>query len=250
MLALLLALLVTPSPAPSVDPLTLPEIGRVRSTYLCAILHQRVVPAIARLNAADASIESGKRTFIDMARNQVAHLGAAFQLDEVRASNDVGAIVKNVSDAGALISDAKDFPQRPASSDGLIANDLKQKLQRVMDAQQLTINVLNGMIETERLGRMQHEGLDTLSGVVGPQTVPISSPSVDPEKPISYLDVAGLPATADMVIDPRSVLASGLAADTLYGKIALAVYGEQGRIANLESILTAAVAPLERGCIR
>ena len=72
-----LAVLVVPTVAPS--PSALPEIGRVRSTYVCSILRRRVDPAIVRLTQADGGIERGKRAFVDMGRDEAGHLKAASQ---------------------------------------------------------------------------------------------------------------------------------------------------------------------------
>ena len=81
--------------------------------------------------------------------------------------------------------------------------------------------------------------LDALSGVVGPDTARTTSSAngLSAELPTSYLDVAGLPTTSDMIVDPRSLLGS-----------AIAVYGQQNRISALESVLTATVVSLKKGC--
>jgi hypothetical protein len=235
----------SPTPAPA----DLQEIGRVRNSYLCAVLQKRVKPAIAKLADADRSIEAGKAVFLDISRNEIAHLRAAMQLDHVTVENEVTEMVKDHTAVEALLSSGVDFPKDPDSDEARLADELRSRLEAVEKAQQVEINALNGTIETERLGQMEKEGMSVMAGVVGPAGASSPAPNgFSADEPLSYLDVAGLPATPDLLVDPRVVAGSGVIGDTVYGKMAIAVYGKQVQILHLEQGLAAVVAPLERRC--
>jgi hypothetical protein len=236
MLPLLLALLMAPSPAPSADASPLPEIGRVRSLPACDAVRQRILPAVRSLVAADTSIEAGKRLFIDMGRDQVAHLRAAFQLDEMRAGNEVSAIVRAIGVAQALVDDRS------------VSDAVRSQLRAVIDEQQVAVNELNGTIETELLGRMRQEGLSTMSAVVGPEGTAPGANGMSADEATSYVSNAGLAATPDLIADPRAVEASGLGADTFFGKVAIAVYAQQTHISTRERTLSATVVALQKDC--
>ena len=235
--------------SPSAQPTVLPEIGRVRSTHICAILRDRIEPAIARLAEADTQLQKGKLSFLSMARNQVAEVRPALQLDEVHVEFTVKAMVDELAAMRALLSNTNEFPSSPQSDDGKTAADLKAQLLALEAQHQMAINVMNGTVATDQLGQMQHEGMSYMLSAVGP----VQGEAITPEpaatiEPTSFVGYAGLPAPPDLIVDPRSVEAQDLGADTLYGKLAGALYDRQMHVVQLEKTLSASVAALARGC--
>ena len=248
-LSLAAALSTAPTVAPTPQATTLPEIGRVRSTHICAVLRDRINPALVRLAHSDGQLQTGKLAFLDMGTHQVSQNRGALELDQVHVEFAVRKMVEDLAAVDALLTSPADFPKSPQSDDGRTAADIKAKFKQIEAEQQTSINVMNGTIETDRLGAMQHEGFELMAAAVGPQrgeaVTPMPLPTVEP---ISFIGVAGLPAPPDLIVDPRSVEAQGLAADTMYGKLAGALHDEQLRAAKIEDELEATVVALARGC--
>jgi hypothetical protein len=234
-----------PAPAPTV----LPEIGRVRSTHICSILHDRIAPAIEHLANVDKQLQTGKLSFLSMAHNQVAGVRPALQLDEVHVEFAVKAMLDELAKMHDLLSNPNEFPTSPQTEDGKTAANLKAKLEEVDAQHQMAINVMNGTIETDQLGQMQHEGMSYMMSAIG--ALPgegVTATSAVAIEPTSYIGYAGLPKPPDLLIDPRSIEARDLGADTLFGKLAGALYDRQFHIVQLETSLTAAVVVLAKSC--
>ncbi len=105
-------------------------------------------------------------------------------------------------------------------------------------------------VETDRLGEMQQEGLNVLYNVIGPERdsfIALAN-GINKDMPISYAGTAGLATTDDTMVDPRSVIGSGVVGNTLYGQLAIALYDHQIHISQLESDAAASVVAVERGC--
>lgn len=234
---------------PSPQPTVLPEIARVRSTHICAILRERIKPALDHLANADQQLQTGKLSFINMGRNQFAGVRPALQLDEVHVEFAVKAMLDELAKMHDLVRNPNEFPKSPQTDDGRTAADLKAQLQAVEAQHQLAINIMNGTIESDRLGEMQHEGMQYMMTAIGPGKGESATPTPAPTlEPTSFIGFAGLPTPPDLIVDPRSVEARDLGADTLYGKLAGALYDRQVHIVQLEATLAAAVAALAQGC--
>jgi hypothetical protein len=237
------------SPVPSPQPSNLPEIARVRSTTICGILRDRIMPAMQRLAGADSQLQTGKLAFLNMGRNQVAQSRPALQLDEVHVEFAVKAMLDELGKMHDLLRNPNEFPKSPQTDDGKTAAALKAQIEAVEAQHQMAINVMNGTIESDRLGEMQHEGMQYMMTAIGPGKGESATPTPAPTRePTSFIGYAGLPTPPDIIVDPRSVEARNLGADTLYGKLAGALYDRQLHIVQLETSLTAAVAVLAKSC--
>src|SRR5689334_13948339 len=151
MLALVLAAVVTasPAPAPPQSPALeqLKTIARLRATPFCTALRQRVAPAIEHLMAADKAIDQSQPIFLQLYDDDVV-LRSELRVDfDVKHLEDlITPIVSNVRAAEALL-------RQP----GL--GEIGRQLQIAVDKQKDALNVVSGFVGTYQLGQVQAGGL-------------------------------------------------------------------------------------------
>lgn len=218
-------------PAPSATPLR--EIGRVRSTFFCATLHQNVRLALHALVENDKIMGKGHDALEKMASDQVQRARASIPFDRSSVDRVVRELVHNVGEIEKQLDHSTRFPAIAQTDDERKALEIKAQLESVLNAQKDSINVLNGTVETDRLGQMQREGLSDLQSAIGPESAasPSAPGSTSDDDTGSYLAIAGLPALPQAGPDPRTLPASSLIGNTLYGKMAFVVAVEQARSA-------------------
>ncbi len=193
---LVLALAVTPSPAPSAAPV-LQEIGRVRSrTPLCSTLREAVAPSILALLKSDAVFAAGHQTFVTMGKHQLERSRTQLEFDRIQLDHQVVAVVQNLKAVDTLLADTKRFPKVATTDDERRALAIKAQLQQVAKAQNSALNVISGTLETDRLGQMQHERPTKIEAAIGPENGHSNQPgtaATDPDLgPVSFLDSAGV----------------------------------------------------------
>lgn len=152
MLALVLAAVVTASPAPSPPPQSpaleqLKTIARLRATPFCTALRQRVAPAIEHVMAADKAIDQSPPIFSQIYNDDVI-LRSELRVDfDVKHLEDlITPIVSNVEGAEALLR-----------APGL--GEIGRQLQVAVEKQKDALNVLSGFVGTYQLAQIQADGL-------------------------------------------------------------------------------------------
>jgi hypothetical protein len=224
--AFVLAILLSaPAPAPATPP---PQIIEVRSRALCTTLRENVRIALAGLMKNDAVIEAGGKAYRKMAADQMAQAKGSVGMDRLFVENAVGAIVHNLAEIDALLDDPRRFPIAAASTDTRNAVAMKAQLQAIADQQKRTLNVLNGVLETDNLQDMQSFGdLDVAPPSVGPAT----------DGPVGNAPATGgrITATSPGAVDVRNFANDGLIGSSLYGQVAQEVATQQSQAQQLES---------------
>jgi len=225
-----LALAASPSPMPSATPLR--EIGRVRSRALCTTLRENVAPTLAKLIEGDARIVAGRSTFVKMGKDVVFKDHGHMELDRIALGMTVNVLARSIAAADTLLADVKRFPANPQTDDERDAAAMKKQLQSVVDEQKHALNLFSGLLETDRLGQMQHDFPTGIAHAIGPEG---AKPAEDPSDVVSFLDFAGLPndqATADA--RTAALIQNGLFGRTIYDTFAGEVGRHQERIAKIE----------------
>jgi hypothetical protein len=222
-----------PSPTPSATPLR--EIGRVRSRALCTTLRENVAPTLAKLIEGDARIVAGRSTFVKMGEDVVFRNRARMELDRIALDVSVHHLARSIIAADTLLADAKRFPANPQADDERDAAAMKKQLQAVIDEQKHALNLFSGLLETDRMGQMQHDFPLAIAHAIAADGV---KPQEDTSETVSFLDVAGLPNDpATKTITDATTAATmqhGLFGRTIYDTFAGEVARHQHRIATIE----------------
>jgi hypothetical protein len=235
-----------PPPGPSPSP-ELREIGHVRTTALCTMLRDGVVPAVAGLAKNDELIDAGHRGFSKMARDVSDSSSAGAAMDKMYLGQIQTRLVRNLKTLEALLGDRARFPDDPGSAAAADTNSMKSELKAVADSQREALALLSGVVETEAQGQMQHEMSDQMSSVTGrPGPAPFGRAT---DAPVSFLGSAGLPedppATGLPTLAPNM---STLGGHTVYDTILAALESRQLTIAHREQSVSTSVIAAVRAC--
>ncbi len=228
-LAMVIATTVT-APAQTSSPSPLPEIGRTRSKGFCTTVRDNVAPTLLGLMKTDDIIGAGHQAFAKMAHDQVARSGPALEMDRLYLSKVAISIAHNLKVVDKLLADPARFPAKATTDDEQFALEVKARLADVAKAQRSALDIINGTIETDKLGQMQTEF------PTQPATTQNTTTS-DYGAPTSFLDVSGLPSYAPIpVLDRRPLLAGNTAAGKgAYDRLITALELQQAQIQRVEA---------------
>jgi hypothetical protein len=257
-LALCALALTAQVPAPAQGPSTLPEIGRVHSKGLCTTVRDSVAPMVLGLMKSDELVGAGHRAFLKIAddsRTDSSKLGLAMQVDQLYLRRAADAMAHNLRIIDKLLADDKQFPKKAATDDERIAQLLKEQIASVAAQQRKTLDIMNGALETEELGRMQNDfgGGSTVMGATAGTNAPkgsLSSPERGPDPSGSFVGVAGLsmPQNGSTTIDPRTLATGKTAGHTVWDRLARTVEVQQSAIAGAEQRLSPTVVAISVAC--
>jgi hypothetical protein len=247
-------------PAPAPAPSTLPEIGRVHSKGLCTTVRDSVAPMVLGLMKSDELVGAGHRAFLKMADDtrtdpSPTKVGLALQIDQLYMRKAVDAMAHNLVIIDKLLADDKQFPKKATTDDDRIALLLKEQIAAVAAQQRKTLDVMNGALETDALGRMQNDfgGGSTVMGATAGTNAPkgsLSSPERGPDPSGSFVGVAGLsmPENGSTTIDPRTLATGKTAGHTVWDRFARTVEAQQSAIAGAEQRLSPTVVAISIAC--
>jgi hypothetical protein len=247
-------------PAPAPGPSTLPEIGRVHSKGLCTTVRDSVAPMVLGLMKSDELVGGGHRAFLKMAddtRTDPTGLGLAVQVDQIYLRKTADAMAHNLRIIDKLLADEKQFPKKATTDDDRIAQLLKEQIAAVAAQQRKTLDVVNGALDTEDLGRMQNDfgSGSTVMGSVAPVSgeTPkgaMIAPSRGADASGSFIGVAGLslPEKGTTTIDPRTLATGKTSGHTAWDRLARAVEVQQSAIAGAEQRLSPTVVAISIAC--
>jgi hypothetical protein len=192
----------SPAPKLATPP---PEIGHVVSRPFCSALRNNVGPAIGAILANDAVIKAGPGLFSDY--NKAVGNGdmseTSRQMAMLKMENMVGPIVANIETVEKKLQDASVFHNPPRTADEAKMYAIQQHLLDVLAMQKASLDIVNGFVQTQQLGDMQHQGFGEIEAATAPDTAnngtqPTPNPMmVDP-------NAAGLPQDPHF-IDPTTI---------------------------------------------
>lgn len=141
------------SAGPTATAAPLKTIIEVRTTPLCQTLRQGVQPTLVGLMKNDSLIESANRAVAKMFDDQVTQASASEQIDRLYLRNIAAALAHNLTIIGQLLGQR--FPQDATSTSA--SEDMHVRLQTVASAQNDALNLIEGFMQTEDIGRAQGE---------------------------------------------------------------------------------------------
>ena len=184
---------------PSLPPTPPPEIYRVVSRPLCTQLRERIKPAIGMLLENDGSIKQSPGLFERY--NQSALEGAdpgggsngGQQLALLGLENLIRPIANNVIAIQTILSSPQlTTPTGRAEDDKRLA-EMRVELLKALAAQNASLDIISGFVDTEQMADLQHAGQEYISAVNQPETSSGGPASPSPN-PLSYnQNYAGLP---------------------------------------------------------
>lgn len=168
-----------------------PTIYRVVTTALCARLHERVRPSVAMILQNDTRIAKGSPLFKKYQRgaltaqdpaNPMFGTGAPASSDSIynhspetdmalqQMSYLVIPTAKNLIAAQTLLDDPKLLQPTGSASDDATLRKIRNQLLDTIAFQSASLDLINGFVETQRLGELQHAGEEYIASISHPET--------------------------------------------------------------------------------
>lgn len=201
--ALLLAIVLsaaTPSPPP--------QIYRIVTTPFCARLHEKVRPAVSAILQNDTAISKSVPLFKDYGVGAFGSLERAFSDRDAPSGNDsinvdspatemalqkmsylVSPIAQNLLAAQALLNDPALNTSTGNPDDDARLAAIKKQLLESLAYQSASLDLINGFVQTQQMGDLQHAGETYLGAITGTglakpiATAPSPGPLQDPNSP-------------------------------------------------------------------
>ncbi len=173
-----------------------PQIYHIVTTPLCQRLHERVRPSVAMILQNDAGISKSPPLFKRYQRGSLtAATGTQFGYGNAQTPNGdsvythtpetdmamqqmsylVLPIARNIIAAQTLLDDEKLLqPTGNPASDATLAK-IKSQLLETIAFQSASLDLINGFVQTQQMGELQHVGEEYLGAIQGNE---MSSPMV------------------------------------------------------------------------
>ncbi|MGB8964731.1 MAG: hypothetical protein WCB99_03725 [Candidatus Cybelea sp.] len=164
-----------------------PQIYHIVTTALCARLHERVRPAVAMILQNDQTISKGPPLFKRYARGTLTAFespnpsgnGALSSNDSINNQSPetsmalqqmsylVSPIARNLIAAQTLLDDGKTTATTGNASDDATIQKIKQQLLETVAYQSASLDLINGFVQTQQMGELQHAGTEYLGAIQG-----------------------------------------------------------------------------------
>ncbi len=186
-----------------------PQIYHIVTTALCARLHQRVAPGVAMILQNDTTIakspplfkryQRGALTSVDVASSDYSNAKTpngdsiyAHTPETDMAMQQMSYLVfpvsRNLIAAQTLLDDPKLLAPTGNARDDATLTKIRSELLETIAFQSAALDLINGFVETQRMGQLQHAGEEYLGSIQGSETTtkPIRvtpNPWQDPNTP-------------------------------------------------------------------
>lgn len=170
-----------PSPQPTATPQNFPEIIHTMSRPLCSALASKIRPAVALMMENDETIAKSPPLFKDYINLSAAGSDSGRDMAVYRLNTLVTPLVQNSLAIQKLLEDPSVFPAVARSEDDQRLINLKTGMLKTLASQQASLDIINGFVETQQLGQMQHEGFGYMHAISGSNnTTPAQNPQTGP----------------------------------------------------------------------
>ncbi len=189
-----------------------PQIYRVVSRPLCSELHQHIKPAIGMMLENDVSIKKSPPIFkqYNMAAlygndPSSATQGGAQQLPEDPGSNapqnmallGLEGLIRPIANNIIAIQTMLDSPElrvgTGSADDDKRLQDIREKLLKALAAQNASLDIISGFVDTQQMADLQHAGQTYISSVSQPDTQHGAAATPAPDPLTTSPNYAGLP---------------------------------------------------------
>lgn len=182
----------TPAPAHLGTPP--PEITHVYSRPMCTALRKRVGPSIGMMLQNDRTIAKSPQLFSDYNRAYGNKEDGARNIALLRMENLVGPLANNILAIKKQLEDPELFPPAAQNTDQAAANKMKDQLLRALAMQEAALDVINGFVQTQQMGDLQHADDALIKSISQSSDVRSNQPTVfDTPDPFTHdANYAGL----------------------------------------------------------
>jgi len=201
------ATLLLASTLTAATPTPPPQIYRVITTPFCARLHDKVRPAVSAILQNDAAISKSLPLFKDYGVGAFGSIERAFSQDGPSGNDSINVdspatemalqkmsylvspIAQNLLAAQALLNDAALNKSTGNSEDDEQLATIKKQLLESVAYQSASLDLINGFVQTQQMGDLQHAGETYLGAITGTglskpiATAPPPGPLQDPNTP-------------------------------------------------------------------
>jgi hypothetical protein len=186
-----------PTPSPSAPPV----IYHVVTSAFCERLQDRIRPAVALILETDPIIAKSPPLFNKYQNQVFAAADPMKPYDSINAQSPgvdavlqrmsylVHPIAQNIIAAQTILGKDELVPPTGNSDDDKRIADLKTKLLQTIATQNASLDLINGFVQTQQLGEIQHFGTEyiasiTNTGVLGAPSAATPAPGLqDPDAP-------------------------------------------------------------------
>ena len=206
----LTALATTPAPSPTPPP----QIYHVVTTQFCSRVHDIVRPAVALVLQNDERLAKGgplfeqyRRGMLESGSNRLSDQTPQTEMTEQRMSYLVIPTAKNLISAQTLLDDPKLVaPTGNADDDAALALMRNQLLETVA-FQSASLDLINGFVQTQQLGEMQHQGFEYIKQIQGDDANnPIEQATPNPWQDPNTPGISPNPYSLDLTAIPGLVM--------------------------------------------
>jgi hypothetical protein len=171
---------VTDQPSPSATPPK--EIIRIRSTPFCQVFRQNIFGAVEGLRINDAVIDRGRSVLSKFAYDSVVDQkrysrvgegsigGGSIDMDDYQLGQIAFQAAQNLTIVYSLLGDPVLFPKDPQTDADRDLAVMKARLEAVADAQERSLNIINGTYESAALNSLLGRG-DNSNGAMGQASI-------------------------------------------------------------------------------
>jgi hypothetical protein len=191
--------------APAANSTPPPQIYHIVTTALCARLHETIRPAVAMVLENDQTIAKSPALFKKYSRaafenGTASNLSQGGMGDSINVSSPgtsmalqqmsylVLPTAHNLIAAQTLLDDAKLIAPTGNPADDATLEQIKKQLLDTIAFQSASLDLINGFVQTQQMGDLQHVGTEYLGAIQGnDSTTPIAkvtpNPWQDPNTP-------------------------------------------------------------------
>ncbi len=156
-----------------------PQIYHVVTTALCVRLHETVRPAVAMVLQNDQTIAKSQPLFTMYRRAMFENGTASNSSDSInnvspgssmalqRMSYLVLPTARNIISAQTLVDDEKFLRPTGNQADDATLVQIKQQLLETVAFQNAALDLINGFVQTQQMGELQHIGEDYIGAIQG-----------------------------------------------------------------------------------
>ncbi len=201
-----------------------PQIYHIVTRPLCSQLHERIAPAIGMMLQNDTTIKKSPNLFKQYNSASLYGADAGSESQNGPMTSDPGGGTSNMSQSIALlgmenlirpianniiaIQTLLDSPQLTKGTgreeDDQHLRDIRAKLLKALAAQNASLDIISGFVDTQQMADLQHAGQGYISSISQPDSRNASTATPAPNPLTSNPNYAGL-APNPYVIDPTTI---------------------------------------------
>ena len=192
----------TPVASPSATPLK--TIATVVSRRVCSALRTHIGPAIGMMAQNDEAIAKGVPLFAQYNTANGDKSDAARGMALLRMENLVSPLANNSIAIQQALTDQNLFPPVPHNQDDRTLHSMQDKLLQAWASQNLSLDIINGFVQTQQMGDLQHADEGMLQSMSAPDAGSKGTTPATANPLLSDPNQAGLPADP-YVINPATI---------------------------------------------